>query len=286
MKVGLLSPSMPPFDSPEAARLVATLAERYGAHSLWVPEHVVLPVSYDTPYPYSGDGRMPVPADWPYPDPLAWLSYVAGLTSTVRLVTGMLVLPQRNPVVLAKETATIDFLSGGRLSLGVGLGWFREEFAAVGVSFEDRVARFEESVEVLRKLWSGGGSYEGRYHRLRDVRCHPRPARQGGIPIIMGGHSVAAARRAGRLADGFCPAVADPAPLFAECRRAAAAAGRAPGDVALIAAAAPAGPDRAAELRAMGVSVVLVYPPQVPVDELTDAFADFADRVLAPLSAL
>jgi len=285
MKVGLLSPSMPPFDSPEAARLIATLAERYGAHSLWVPEHVVLPASYDTPYPYSGDGRMPVPAEWPYPDPLAWLGYVAGLTSTVRLVTGMLILPQRNPVVLAKETATIDFLSGGRLSLGVGLGWFLEEFEAVGVGFDDRVARFEEHVGVLRALWSDE-DFDGRYHRLKGVRCRPGPAQPGGIPLIMGGHSVAAARRAGRLADGFFPSVADPAPLFAECRRAAEAAGRDPDGIELIAEASPATAERASELRAMGVSVVLVYPPQVPADELTDAFADFADRTLASLAAL
>jgi len=285
MKVGLLSPSMPPFDSPEAARLIATLAERYGAHSLWVPEHVVLPSSYDTPYPYSADGRLPVPAEWPYPDPLAWLGYVAGLTSTVRLVTGMLILPQRNPVVLAKETATIDFLSGGRLSLGVGLGWFREEFAAVGVDFDDRVERFEEYVGVLRALWSGE-DFAGRHHRLTGVRCRPGPAQPGGIPLIMGGHSVAAARRAGRLADGFFPAVADPAPLFAECRRAAEAAGRDPDAGELIAEAAPANAGRAAELRALGVSLALVYPPQVPPDELTDAFADFADQVLRPVSAL
>ncbi|MGI5229251.1 TIGR03619 family F420-dependent LLM class oxidoreductase [Actinoallomurus sp. CA-142502] len=285
MKVGLLSPSMPPFDSPEAARLIATLAERYGAHSLWVPEHVVLPASYDTPYPYSADGRMPVPAEWPYPDPLAWLGYVAGLTSTVRLVTGMLILPQRNPVVLAKETATLDFLSGGRLSLGVGLGWFREEFEAVGVDFDDRGARFEEYVGVLRALWNDE-DFDGRHHRLKGVRCRPRPVRPGGIPLIMGGHSVAAARRAGRLADGFFPAVADPAPLFAECRRAAEAAGRDPDAIELVAEAAPPTAERAAELRAMGVSIVLVYPPQVPVDELTDAFADFADRVLASLAAL
>jgi probable F420-dependent oxidoreductase len=285
MKVGLLSPSMPPFDSPEAARLVATLAERHGAHSLWVPEHVVLPVSYDTPYPYADDGRMPVPAEWPYPDPLAWLSYVAGLTSTIRLVTGMLVLPQRNPVVLAKETATIDFLSGGRLALGVGLGWFREEFAAVGVPFDDRVARFEEYVGVLRALWSGE-DHDGPYHRLRGVRCHPRPERAGGIPLVMGGHSVAAARRAGRLANGFFPAVADPVPLFAECRRAAADAGRDPDAIDLVAEAAPATPERAAELRDLGVSIALVYPPQVPAGELTGAFAGFADEVLAPIGAL
>ncbi len=285
MKVGLLSPSMPPFDSPEAARLVATLAERHGADSLWVPEHVVLPGAYETRYPYSGDGRMPVPPDWPYPDPLAWLSFAAGVTSTIGLVTGMLVLPQRNPVVLAKETATIDFLSGGRLSLGVGLGWFREEFAAVGVDFDDRVARFEEYVGVLRALWSGEANYEGAYHRLRDVHCRPAPARTGGIPLIMGGHSAAAARRAGRLADGFFPAVTDPAPLFAECRRAAAEAGRDPDGIALIAEAAPATAERAAELRALGVSVVLVYPPQVPVDELADAFEEFAERTLAPIAA-
>jgi probable F420-dependent oxidoreductase len=286
MKVGLLSPSMPPFDSPEAARLVATLAERYGAHSLWVPEHVVLPTSYETPYPYAEDGRMPVPADWPYPDPLAWLSYVAGLTSTVRLVTGMLILPQRNPVVLAKETATIDFLSGGRLSLGVGLGWFREEFDAVGVEFGDRVRRFEHHVAVLRALWNDEDAPAGSGHRLAGVRCRPRPVQPGGIPLIMGGHSVAAARRAGRLADGFFPAVADPAPLFEECRRAAAAAGREPGGVELIAEASPPTAERAVTLRAMGVSVVLVYPPPVPVEALTDAFAEFAGRTLAPLAAV
>jgi probable F420-dependent oxidoreductase len=285
MKVGLLSPSMPPFDSPEAARLVATLAERHGAHSLWVPEHIVLPVSYQTPYPYSPDGRMPVPAEWPYPEPLAWLSHVSGLTSTIRLVTGMLVLPQRNPVVLAKETATIDFLSGGRLSLGVGLGWFREEFAAIGVSFQDRVARFEEYVGVLRALWAGE-PYSGRYHELTDVRCRPRPAQPGGVPLIMGGHSLAAARRAGRLADGFFPATADPRPLFEECRRAAEEAGRDPGAVELCAEAAPATAERASELRDLGVSTVLVYPPQVPADELPDAFATFAERILGPMSAL
>jgi probable F420-dependent oxidoreductase len=285
VKIGLLSPSMPPFDSPEAARLVATLAERHGAHSLWVPEHVVLPESHDTPYPYAPDGRMPVPADWPYPDPLAWLSWVAGQTSTIRLVTGMLVLPQRNPVVLAKQTATIDFLSGGRLSLGVGLGWFREEFAAVGVSFEDRVARFEEYVGVLRALWRDE-DFSGSYHRLKGVRCVPRPANPGGVPLIMGGHSGAAARRAGRLADGFFPAVADPAPLFAECRRAAEEAGRDPGAIELYAEAAPPTAERAAELRSMGVSTVLVYPPQVPADELAGAFTGFARQVLGPIAAL
>jgi len=286
MRVGLLSPSMPPYDSPEAARRIATLAERHGVDSLWVPEHVVLPAESRTPYPYSADGKMPVPPEWPYPDPLAWLSYVAGITSSIRLVTGMLVLPQRNPVVLAKETATIDFLSGGRLSLGVGLGWFREEFEAVGAGFDDRAARFEECVGVLRALWSGEETYSGRYHRLRDARCYPKPARPGGIPLIMGGHSAAAARRAGRLADGFFPAVADPVPAFAECRRAAEEAGRDPYGIALYAEAAPATAERAAELRAMGVAVALVYPPKVPPDELDDAFEAFAGEVLAPITAL
>jgi probable F420-dependent oxidoreductase len=285
MKVGLLSPSMPPFDSPEAARLVATLAERHGADSLWVPEHVVLPENYDTPYPYAPDGRMPVPADWPYPDPLAWLAWVAGQTSRIRLVTAMLVLPQRNPVVLAKETATIDFLSGGRLSLGVGLGWFREEFAAIGVSFDDRAGRFEEYAGALRALWRGE-DFSGAYHSLKGVRCFPRPVNPSGVPLIMGGHSAAAARRAGRLADGFFPAVADPAPLFAECRGAASAAGRDPDAIALYAEASPPTAERAAELRELGVSTVLVYPPQEPVESLEPAFDSFAAEVLGPLRAL
>ncbi|MCP3803617.1 TIGR03619 family F420-dependent LLM class oxidoreductase [Allokutzneria sp. A3M-2-11 16] len=274
MRIGLLSPSMPPFTDPEAAKTLARLADTHGVDSLWVPEHVVLPENYTTRYPYSDDGRMPVAADWPYPDPLAWLSFVAGVTSSVRLVTGMLVLPQRNPVVLAKETATIDHLSGGRLELGLGLGWFREEFAAVGVDFADRAARFEEYVGVLRALWSGDETFSGAYHSFAAARCYPKPA--GSIPLIMGGHSVAAARRAGRLADGFFPAVGDPVPLFEECRAAAAEAGRDPSSIDLIAEASPVTPERVEQLRAIGVTRVLVYPPQVPLDELPDAFEAFA----------
>ncbi|MFB9903393.1 TIGR03619 family F420-dependent LLM class oxidoreductase [Allokutzneria oryzae] len=280
MRIGLLSPSMPPFTAPEAAKTLATLADAHGVDSLWVPEHVVLPESYATPYPYSDDGRMPVPADWPYPDPLAWLSFVAGVTTSVRLVTGMLVLPQRNPVVLAKETATIDHLSGGRLELGLGLGWFREEFDAVGVNFADRAKRFEEYVGVLRALWSGEETFHGAYHDFTGARCYPKPARP--IPLIMGGHSVAAARRAGRLADAFFPAVGDPVPLFEECKAAAEAAGRDPSAIDLVAEASPVTPERVEQLRAIGVTRVLVYPPQVPLDELPDAFEAFASEFLRP----
>ncbi|HEX6355387.1 TIGR03619 family F420-dependent LLM class oxidoreductase [Actinophytocola sp.] len=284
MRIGLLSPNMPPFDTPEASRAIAGLAERHGVDSLWVPEHVVLPAEYRTPYPYAEDGRLPVPAEWPYPDPLAWLAFVAGLTSRVRLVTGMLILPQRNPVVLAKQAATIDALSGGRLELGLGLGWFREEFAAVGVEFADRAARFEEYVAVLRALWSDDESFHGRYHDFTSMRCYPKPV--GRIPMIMGGHTVASARRAGRLADGFFPAVADPRALFAECRAAAEAAGRDPDGIELVAEAAPAVPERVAELRSWGVTRVVVYPPQVPVGVLPEAFAEFAERFLRPCADL
>ncbi|WP_086819771.1 TIGR03619 family F420-dependent LLM class oxidoreductase [Allokutzneria sp. NRRL B-24872] len=284
MRIGLLSPSMPPFTAPEAAKTLARLADTNGVDSLWVPEHVVLPENYQTRYPYSDDGRMPVPADWPYPDPLAWLSFVAGVTSSVRLVTGMLVLPQRNPVVLAKEAATIDHLSGGRLELGLGLGWFREEFAAIGVDFADRAARFEEYVSVLRALWSGTESHSGLYHSFTEARCYPKPV--GSIPLIMGGHSVAAARRAGRLADGFFPAVGDPVPLFEECRAAAVEAGRDPSTIDLIAEASPVTPARVERLRDIGVTRVLVYPPQVPLDELPDAFEAFAADFLRPVRQL
>lgn len=284
MRIGLLSPDMPPHHSPEAARLLPVLAERHGVESLWVPEHVVLPADHTTRYPYADDGRLPVPAEWPYPDPLTWLAHAAALTSRVRLVTGMLILPQRNPVVLAKETATLDHLSGGRLDLGLGMGWFREEFAAVGVDFADRAARFEEYVAVLRALWSDDETFAGRYHRFTRARCHPKPA--GRIPLILGGHTRAGARRAGRLADGYFPAVADPVPLFAECRAAAEAAGRDPDAIQLIAEAAPATPERVAELAALGVTRALVYPPSVPPDELPDAFEEFAANLLRPSAAL
>ena len=234
MKFGLLyANSVAP--TPDAAVALARAAEAAGFESLWTAEHVVVPVGYTSIYPYSKSGRMARGVeDFDSPDPLVWLTYVAAVTSTIRLATGVLILPQRNPVILAKELATLDVLSGGRVTLGVGAGWLAEEFAALGIPFDDRGRRTDEYVAVLRALWTQEvASYSGEFISFTDVYCRPMPV-QRPIPIVVGGHSLRAARRAGELGDGFFPASAqweDLPGLVAAVRESAERAGRNPASI-------------------------------------------------------
>jgi len=207
MKFGIIPPyGMAPVETPEFAVAFARLAETYGFESLWVVEHVVMAVEYTSVYPYDPSGRSPFTAEVAQPDPLLWLSYVAAATSRIRLATGVLILPQRNPLILAKELATLDRLSGGRVELGIGMGWVREEAEALGTCFDDRGKRADEYVAVMRTLWREPvASFAGEFVQFDRVVSRPTPAQPGGVPIVVGGHSAAAARRAGRLGDGFFP---------------------------------------------------------------------------------
>ena len=142
----------------------------------------------------------------PIPDPLVWLAYVASITTSLRLATGILILPQRNPVVLAKELATLDHLSGGRVELGIGVGWLEEEFAALGVPWARRGARTDEYVGAMRALWaSDGADFDGEFASFHRVSSNPKPVHRS-IPIVVGGISEPALRRVARLADGWAPA--------------------------------------------------------------------------------
>src|SRR5205823_1109354 len=162
---------------------LAQAAEAAGFESLWTVEHVVVPAGYQSTYPYAEDGRMPGPENLPIPDPLIWLSFVAAVTETIRLGTGILILPQRNPIVVAKEIATLDHLSGGRVELGVGAGWLEEEFDAIGVPFEDRGRRLDEHIEALRALWTGDpATFDGDLVQFGAVHSNPKPD-QHPIPI-------------------------------------------------------------------------------------------------------
>jgi probable F420-dependent oxidoreductase len=191
---------------PERAINLARAAEEAGFSTLWAPEHVVVPVEYRSVYGFSADGKIQT-ADKDFPDPLIWLSYVAAVTSKIRLGTGIVILPQRNPVILAKSTATLDKLSGGRFILGIGVGWFREEFDAVGAPFDNRIARAEEQVAVMREIWGNDAAgFAGEHYSFEPVKSFPKP-RLGHVPVHVGGDSKAAARRAGRLGDGFFPAM-------------------------------------------------------------------------------
>ena len=182
MKFGVMFANVGPMGSAEGAIGIAQGAEAAGIESLWTVEHTVVPAGYQSAYPYSDSGRMPGPEDSPIPDPLIWLTFVAGATSTIRLATGILILPQRNPVVLAKEIATLDQLSGGRVELGVGVGWLEEEFDAIGVPFRERGKRTDDHIEALRALWiAEPGHLPGGLHQLQG-RVLPAGAGAGAGP--------------------------------------------------------------------------------------------------------
>ena len=205
MKFGIAFANTGPFVQPDAAATFARAAEEAGFESIWTVEHVVVPSDYGSAYPYSPSGKMPGADDMPIPDPLIWLAYVAAATSRINLATGILIVPQRNPVVLAKELATLDHLAAGRMLLGLGVGWVEEEFDAIGVPFAERGKSTDEYVAAMRALWTEDkASYHGDFVNFDDCIMRPRPA-NGSIPVHVGGHTDIAARRAGRLGDGYFP---------------------------------------------------------------------------------
>jgi probable F420-dependent oxidoreductase len=220
-----------------AVRMVK-LAEAAGFDSVITVDHVVFPHSYTSVYPYAPGGRLPGGPGGALPDPLIWMAAMAAVTQKLRFMTGVIILPLRNPFVLAKQVATLDHMSGGRIELGIGVGWLKEEFEAVGVPFEKRGKRSDEYIAVMRKLWAEDGvSFDGQFAKFDEVSSNPKPVR-GSVPIVIGGHSEAAAKRAGRLGDGFFPSIGtqvDIVPLFDVVRRTAEAAGRDPKSVEIMA---------------------------------------------------
>jgi probable F420-dependent oxidoreductase len=183
---------------------VAAAAERSGFATLWSGEHVVMVDRSASRYPYSDDGQIAVPSTADWIDPLIGLSFAAAATSTIGLATGVLLLPEHNPVLVAKQAATLDTLSGGRLTLGVGVGWSREEFDALGVPFERRSSRTAEYVAAMRALWRDDvSSFDGEFVSFESVRVNPKPLAAQGIPIVVGGNSDAALRRVAAWGDGW-----------------------------------------------------------------------------------
>jgi probable F420-dependent oxidoreductase len=235
MRVGALVPNSGPLPLERGIASMAVALEEAGFESLWVSDHVVLPAAMESRYPFAADGRATWPSTTPYVDALVALAVMAGVTRSASLGTAVLVLPLRHPIVLAKQAASVDVASGGRLTLGVGAGWLREEFDALNVPFDDRSGRLVEWMEIARDCWSGAPSSRSsaRYTLPEGVLCLPTPAHE--IPFLMGGHSAPALRRAGRLADGWLAQQAlptlDPGALTegaGAMRAAAAEAGRDP----------------------------------------------------------
>jgi probable F420-dependent oxidoreductase len=286
VRFGLIFANVAAFAEADGARALAAAAEEAGFDSLWTVEHVVVPSGYRSAYPYSPSGRMPGPETSPIPDPFIWLAYVAATSTTVKLATGISILPQRNPVVTAKEVATLDRLSGGRALLGVGAGWLREEFEALGVPFERRGDRLEEYIGALRALWSEEKpSFHGEFVDFTDAICRPQPV-AGTVPIHIGGHTDRAARRAGRLGDGFFPGLSDPGRLgglLATMRRAAEEAGRDPAAVEVTAGGA-LDVDGVRRFEDLGVDRVAVPLLAFDVDGIRRALGTFGTDVIAKVA--
>jgi probable F420-dependent oxidoreductase len=258
VKFGLRYANTGPYIDAARAVELAQAGEEAGFESIWTVDHVVVPAGYRSTYPYASGGRMAGGDDAvPIPEPLIWMAWVASATTTIKLGTGVLILPQRNPVVTAKEVGTLAHLSGGRVLLGVGVGWLEEEFAALGADFAQRGPITDEYIAAMRELWAGERpSFHGTWVSFDDAYCRPRPP-GGTVPIIIGGHSPAAARRAGRLGDGFFPARGAPAELIDVVRRTADQAGRDP-EAIEITTSLPDDLTDIPELAARGVSRLLV----------------------------
>lgn len=198
-------------DDPGYVVPLLEMLEDVGIEIVWTVEHVIMAADYEPLYPYSDDGRAPTAPDTLMPDPLEWLAFAAARTEKLLLGTAVVVASQHSAAILAKRVATLDALSRGRVRLGVGLGWQREEYEAIGVPYRDRGRRLDETIEAMRVLWRDDpASYEGRHVRFENVHMDAKPANGRDVPILIGGSSEHAAKRAGRLGDGWYPYVISP----------------------------------------------------------------------------
>ena len=271
---------------PEWMSGFARHVESCGFESIVAVEHTVLMTEYSSVYPYAESGRVELPANCTVPDPLDLLAFLAAHTDRLGLATGVLVLPNHHPVVLAKRVATLDALSGGRIRLCVGMGWLKEEIEACGAEFSSRGRRADEQLEVMRLLWEDrpdGASFSGEFFEFDHAACYPKPA--GRVLIHIGGHSRAAARRAGRLGDGFQPlgvGGSELTDLIGIMRDEADRAGRDPDalELSLGHLVTKIDGERADKLAGLGADrVVLAMPPAVDLGEACDVLSACAQRL-------
>ena len=204
MKFGIVPINLGEFTDPQVVIPFVQKAERLGYESVWTAEHVIIPKHYDSVYPYNPSGKVPFRPDAAIIDPLVALTFIAAATSRLRLGTGVNILPQTNPLYLAKWASSIDHLSQGRLMLGLGIGWLQEEFAAIGVPFAQRGKRSDEYLAALKAVWTGQEvDFQGEFVRWQGFQMRPAPVQAGGVPLVIGGVSAPAIRRTVRHGNGW-----------------------------------------------------------------------------------
>lgn len=314
MRIGITCGGIGPYADGDFVRISAREAERAGFAHYWMPDHVVQFTAYpESTYPYAEGSGQELPeqsADAPLQfgddtyaqqdaanpliDPVIGMAWAAAATSTLEVGSNVLVLPQRNPVVLAKALATLDSFTGGRVLLGVGVGWAKEEYDAAGVDFATRGKAMDEAIEVLRALWTQkASSFSGAFHRFKDAYSYPKPARPGGVPILIGGESKAALRRVAGLGDGWLPynlPVEQAGPVIAELKQMTRDAGRDPEALRIIKIVySNAGLDDLKRYRDAGVTEFnIASSGELPLDEagVRAKFSEWAETLVAPVRAL
>ena len=267
MRIGTFATFMSPLATPAFIADFGRRAEAAGLDSIWMGEHVVLFDRTEFPYPGSRDGKLPVPAGGGMLDTVATFGFLAAATKQIRFGTGITLISQRNPLYTAKEFATLDWLSGGRIDFGIGVGWCKEEVVASGYSWHDRGARSDEFLELVTALWTQPlASYHGKHFQVAECRLDPKPVQQPHLPILVGGHSAAALRRAARYGTGWYGFAIDPGQTAAVLRRL---------DVA-----------RAAEGHSRAGFEIVITPPYRLTDDMLREYKDLGvDRVIAQLGS-
>ncbi len=277
MKFGLV-PINIGIAAPEQMITTAQAAEDAGFESVWTFEHVIVPVDYQSKYPYNNSGKMGAAPETPFVDPLIALTAIAAHTKTIRLATGVNIVAQTNALLLAKQAASLDFISGGRFMLGAGIGWLREEFTAMGVPYERRGARFDDYMVAMKKVWSGEVvEHESDFLSWHGFKSYPLPVQKPGVPIIMGGRAGKIYQRIARHGDGwFIPgAKPDELPaMLADLRAACEAEGRNYDEIELTTMWGPkGGADSLKILEDLGISRVVTILDGSGVDGIK-AIAD------------
>ena len=288
MKIGLI-PVNVGVPSVEGMVGMAQLAEGIGFESVWTFEHAIVPNDYNSKYPYSADGKMGVTPETNFVDPLIALTAIAMATKTLRLGTGVNILSQANPLYVAKQAASLDFVSNGRFELGVGIGWLEEEFKAAGTPFERRGARFDDYVQAMRKFWSGDTvEHKSDFIDWTGFKSNPTPI-QNPLPIVIGGTKGKAFQRTALHGNGWFAPTASPdqlAPMLDELDAACKEAGRDRGEIEVTAMWFPNPSDLSDvdRYRDMGVGRLVVMLPALGKGNPADNLKAFGDNVLAKLA--
>ena len=287
MKIGLIPVNVGP-DRPEAIVAMSQKAEEVGLESLWTFEHAIVPIDYQSQYPYAESGKMGVTPETNFVDPLIALSLVAAHTKTIRLGTGVNILPQVSPLLLAKQSASLDFISGGRFMLGVGIGWLKEEFEAMGVPFERRGARFDDYIQAMRKVWSPDVvEHEGEFVNWSGFKSYPLPVQEP-LPVVIGGTLGKAFLRVARYGQGWfapSPVPEQLAQQMKELDKACRAEGRDTASVEVTCMWIPAmGLESVEVLRELGVHRLVIPLPALGGGSPIDSIDKLGNEVLAKLS--